>query len=355
MGIVVIGRGIDLSIIATMAISVAWTLNMVSRGMPTPEAFALGAGFAIIVGVLNGIFIAYVEVPALFATLAMGTFVYGFGRSRLFEQDIVYLPASLSWMGDIGRMHVAQIPFAVTFFAAVCVAGFLLLKYTRIGRYFYFMGDNYLAARITGIATRPMTVIQYGLASFVAFIAGLVTTAAVTSMNTRVVNSTLIYDVILVVVVGGIGLKRGGRYSQRHHWHAADWHSSQCNDDHGCTLHAAEPDQKLHPAGGDPGRQHCQSARRADRSARGYLNGIKRCHHANRKTARSYKTWENYIVGIKLLALLFAGVVLSSTATKAQDQGLVDPGRASYFSEMKGKKVVFLPLAMDFISPEGWT
>lgn len=209
MAIVVIGRGIDLSIVATMAISVAWSLYMMNHGMPVALAFALGLGFSVLIGVLNGFFIAYVEVPALFATLAMGIFVYGFGRSRLFDQDIIYLPASASAVAAIGRMHIAQIPVAVLFFAAVCVTGFLILRYTKIGRFFYLMGDNYLAARITGIPTRPAIVIQYALSAFVAFVAGAVTAAAVTSMNTRVANSTLIYDVILVVVVGGIGLSGG--------------------------------------------------------------------------------------------------------------------------------------------------
>ncbi len=209
MAVVVIGRGIDLSIVATMAIPVAWVLYMMNQGVSVAAAFGLGIGFSIGVGILNGIFIAYVEVPALFATLAMGAFVYGFGRSQLFNQDIIYLPTSSSWMAEVGRMHVANIPIAVVFFAVVCVVGFLLLKYTKIGRFFYLMGENYLAARITGIPTRPMIVIQYALSSFVAFIAGIVTAAAVTSMNTRVANSTLIYDVILVVVVGGIGLSGG--------------------------------------------------------------------------------------------------------------------------------------------------
>jgi ribose transport system permease protein len=214
MAIVVIGRGIDLSIVATMAISVAWVLYMMNQGVPTVAALALGCGFSLAVGVLNGIFIAYVEVPALFATLAIGIFVYGFGRSQLFNQDIIYLPANASWIAAVGRMHVAQIPIAVVFFAVICVAGFLLLRYTKVGRFFYLMGENYSAARITGIPTRPMIVIQYALSSFVAFIAGAVTAAAVTSMNTRVANSTLIYDVILVVVVGGIGLS-GGKGSIR--------------------------------------------------------------------------------------------------------------------------------------------
>jgi len=148
-------------------------------------------------------------VPALFATLAIGTFIYGFGRSQLFNQDIIALPKSETWIAEAGRIHVGQIPIAVLFFAVICAAGFLLLRYTKVGRFFYLMGENYLAARITGIPTRPMIVIQYALSSLVAFVAGTVTVAEVTSMNTRVVNSTLIYDVILVVVVGGVGLSGG--------------------------------------------------------------------------------------------------------------------------------------------------
>jgi ribose transport system permease protein len=209
MAIVVIGRGIDLSIVATMAIPVAWVLFMMNQGVSTPIAFILGIGLSLAIGILNGVFIAYVEVPALFATLAMGTFIYGFGRSRLFNQDIIALPKSEYWIAELGRMHVGHIPIAVLFFAAICGAGVLLLRYTKIGRFFYLMGENYLAARITGIPTRPMIVLQYALSSLVAFVAGTVTMAEVTTINTRVVNSTLIYDVILVVVVGGIGLSGG--------------------------------------------------------------------------------------------------------------------------------------------------
>jgi ribose transport system permease protein len=47
------------------------------------------------------------------------------------------------------------------------------------------------------------------LSSLIGFLAGMVTAASVASMNTRIVNSTLIYDVILVVVLGGVGLSGG--------------------------------------------------------------------------------------------------------------------------------------------------
>jgi ribose transport system permease protein len=71
------------------------------------------------------------------------------------------------------------------------------------------MGDNPLTARVTGIPTRPMMLLQYALSGFVAYLAGLVTAAVVNSVSTRVVSSTLVYDVILVAVIGGIGLSGG--------------------------------------------------------------------------------------------------------------------------------------------------
>ena len=67
-------------------------------------------------------------------------------------------------------------------------------------------------ARVTGIPTRPIIVLQYVLAALIGCLAGLVLAASVNSMPTRIFNSTLIYDVILVVVLGGISLI-GGRGS----------------------------------------------------------------------------------------------------------------------------------------------
>ena len=90
-------------------------------------------------------------------------------------------------------------------FAAICFAASLFLNRTRTGRFIYALGDNYLSARITGIAARPLIVLQYVISGLVAFVAGFITVATVTSVDTRVANSTMIYDVILVAVLGGVG------------------------------------------------------------------------------------------------------------------------------------------------------
>ena len=72
------------------------------------------------------------------------------------------------------------------------------------------MGDNPLAARTTGVPVRVLVVLQYVLTSLIALMGGLLMAMLVASMNTRIVSSTLVYDVILVVVLGGVGLS-GGR------------------------------------------------------------------------------------------------------------------------------------------------
>ena len=214
MGLVVIGRGIDLSLVAVMAIAVGWSLQLATDEMPLAQALVLGLAFSLLVGAINGFVIAYVEIPAIFATLAMGTLIYGFGRYFLFNLDVIYLPEGAQALAWLGQGTLLDVPVPIFLFAGVCLAAFLFLRYTKSGRYLRAVGDNLQAARITGVPARPIIVLQYMLSALIGFLAGIVTAASVASMNTRVANSTYVYDVILVVVLGGIGLS-GGRGSIR--------------------------------------------------------------------------------------------------------------------------------------------
>ena len=209
MSLAIIGRGIDLSMVATMALSVAWLLDMLNRGVPISLALLWALGFSVAVGLVNGVLIAYVEIPAIFATLATGILVYGFGKTWLVNVDVVYMPPGHGWFDAIGGGQILTVPTPVLIFAGVSAFSFLFLRFLKPGRFIYAMGDNPLTARITGIPVRPMIVLQYVLISIFAMIAGVVTATAVASMNTRVALSTLVYDVILVVVLGGIGLSGG--------------------------------------------------------------------------------------------------------------------------------------------------
>jgi ribose transport system permease protein len=210
MGLVVISRGIDLAMVATMVVSVSWVLSLAQAGMPLAGALLIGATLVIVIGVTTGILVAYADIPAIFTTLAMGLAVYGAGRAFLFAIDVQNVPGGEAWFSFLGTGSVLGLPMPIVAFALLALAVWALLRFTRFGRFVYATGDNLQAARIAGIPVRRLIVAQYILTSLVAYAAGIVMAAAVSNMSTRVYNSTMIYDVLLVVVLGGISLS-GGR------------------------------------------------------------------------------------------------------------------------------------------------
>jgi len=208
MAVVIIGRGIDLSMVAVMAMSVAWYLQLLGDGTPDNAALAMVLCAVLAFGLVQGFLVAYADVPAIFVTLAGGSFVFGYVRSQLIPSDAVPVPNG-HWVELLGGLRFFGVPIEVYVFAALAGAVFLFLRYTKWGRYVYYAGDNPVAARNIGIPVRPMLVLRYVLSALTAFAAGMLTAASLHSINTRVVNSTLLYDIVLVAVIGGIGLSGG--------------------------------------------------------------------------------------------------------------------------------------------------
>lgn len=210
MAIVVIGRGIDLAMVAMLAIPSALVLQMLQVGHGLPYALCVGLGLAVVTALISGFLVAYAEVPALFTTLAMGIILYGVGQSGMFQYEVIEVPRGFAGFNLLGQGEFLGIPSMVLTFAASVLLVGLFMRKTRLGAFIYAIGDNPNAARSSGISTRPMIIFQYVLAALIATFAGLVVASSVGTMNTRIFNSNLIYDVILVVVLGGIGLS-GGR------------------------------------------------------------------------------------------------------------------------------------------------
>ena len=107
-----------------------------------PAALAIGLVFSLTVGAITGFLIAYVEIPAIFATLAMGTLIYGFGRFFLIDLDVIYLPEAARSIAWIGTGHLGIVPIPVILFAAVCTVAALFLRYIKSGRFIRAIGDN---------------------------------------------------------------------------------------------------------------------------------------------------------------------------------------------------------------------
>lgn len=212
MAVVIVSRGLDLSLIAQMVSGATIFSILVTNGSPASLALLVSFGAMALVGFANAFLIAYVGIPAMLATLASAMFITGLFRFAILRGEFILLlpksnPAVLFLSGNI----LPGVTVPVALMIASLLATWVLLNYSTAGRIIYAMGDNYQAARLTGLPVRTTTVVVYVFAAVTALLAGLVTSAASGAVDFRTVsNGTLLFDVILVVVLGGIPL-RGGR------------------------------------------------------------------------------------------------------------------------------------------------
>ncbi len=210
MAITVIGRGVDLTMVATMVVGIVWALKLHDAGLSFNMALLAACGFAIVVGLIIGIIVAFAEIPAVFTTLALGPVIFGIGNFAFFTEDTHNAPTDVEWLRNLGFDRILGVPVSLYIFALLAVLVWGFLRFTRAGRSVYAIGDNMLAARHTGFPVRPLIVSKYVISALIAVIVGLIVVATNSGINTRLVNTTLVYDVLLVVVLGGIGLS-GGR------------------------------------------------------------------------------------------------------------------------------------------------
>ena len=210
MAVVVIGRGLDLSQVASFAASTAIAIILMNSGYATPIALLVGFLMAVAIGVINGFLISVVEMPPLLTTLASSLAVLGLTRTSAVQHYVVYLSKGHDDFLRIGGNIWGGVPVPILIFLATAIVVHLFLSRTVLGRFVYAHGDNPDAARLTGLPTRPLTMMEYGLCAAVGYVGGIVMISETALMHLQVAESTLIFDVIMVVVLGGVSLV-GGR------------------------------------------------------------------------------------------------------------------------------------------------
>lgn len=208
--IVIISRGLDISQIASLAIGAATAaVVMKSQGSIT-LGIVSGLTVVLVIGVINGFVIAFVEVPPLFATLATNLLFFGLARIFIVGSTyVVYVPDSAQDFLQLGGTFLG-IPLPVLIFFGMALLVHLFLSRTRLGRFIYAHGDNPEAARLSGIPVRPLIILSYSLSAIIGYLAGLVLMAMLSSIDTQIVMGAEIFNVILVAVLGGVSLV-GGR------------------------------------------------------------------------------------------------------------------------------------------------
>ncbi len=206
MTFVILLGDIDLSTGSIITfVNVMCSYMMVHMGVPMGLAIVIALAASTAIGLLNGFMVSTIGIPALIATFATQTAFSGIALILCNGQPINGFTETFKIFGQ-GKIGPVPVPVIIML---VCFAlGAFILNKTYFGRYFYAVGGNIEAARLSGIRTGRVKYLVFALSGFFAGLAGLV---LLSRTNSGMGNAGLGYEfkVITCVVLGGVSVSGG--------------------------------------------------------------------------------------------------------------------------------------------------
>lgn len=213
MTFIIITAGIDISVAgAIMLCAVITAKSLVSFDLPLAAAIGLSVGVGLILGMTNGLLVAYGRVHAIIITFGTAN-VFQFLGLRVFGSSTVNgIPSTLDVFGrgEAGRTLGIPHSFAITI--VIVVAAWWYLRHTSGGRHLFAIGGNAQAARLAGIKVQPRVMIAYALTGALVGLGACFFIASGTSTLDQAVGSGRELAVIAATVIGGTSIL-GGRGS----------------------------------------------------------------------------------------------------------------------------------------------
>jgi len=149
MTFLIASRNIDLSVGSMLGLVMAISgTAMKWYGVSVPLAILLALASGAVLGLINGLVVTVLKVPALLATLGTLVAYRGILNQYMYGETASRFPESIVWLG---QGMVGPIPVPVIVAALAVLAGMIAYKYTRFGRYAVAIGGNEEAARRVGI------------------------------------------------------------------------------------------------------------------------------------------------------------------------------------------------------------
>jgi len=205
MTMVILTGGIDLSVGSVLAVAGIVAAKLSGQGTLVAIAGGLAAGA--LLGTLNGVLITRARIQPFIVTLAMMIAARGVALGVTGENSVRVDRAAAGFLW-LGRGRIVGIPVPVVLAALAFVVGWIVLRYTRFGRYVYAAGDNQDAARLLGLKVDRVLIATYAISGLLAAMAGIVLAGRL-GAGQPVAGTGWELDAIAAVVVGGTLLSGG--------------------------------------------------------------------------------------------------------------------------------------------------
>jgi rhamnose transport system permease protein len=207
--LVIVTRGVDLSVASNLALSGMAAAMLASRNPDLPLILVVLAAVAtgLVLGLLNGWLIGYLELPPIVITLgAMSVY-----------RGLVFVLSGGTWVSahQMPKNFIAfplttflGLPYLVWIAAAAVLVFLFLARYTRFGRDLFAIGNAPNCAGYIGIPMARRLFWTYGLSGAVAGLCGYLWVARYAVAYTEVAYG-FEFTVIAACVIGGVSIAGG--------------------------------------------------------------------------------------------------------------------------------------------------
>lgn len=201
--------GIDLSVGAVASMAGFVTATFVN----SPGGWVLGVVVALtaaaLAGLITGVGVGVFRVHPLIMTLGMSFVVLGLANVWQLQtvQTGAGVPEPLRWLGSGQSLGI--VPNSLLIFVPVALLILLGLRRTGYGRLLFAIGDNPVAARLSGARSWQILILLYAISAVLAAVAGLIVSGLSNTASVSLVDSSVLPSVA-AAVIGGTSIM-GGR------------------------------------------------------------------------------------------------------------------------------------------------
>lgn len=207
MLVILLGQ-IDLSVPWTITVGAMMASAMTAYG-PLGEAAAIPVGIlcGVLIGLVNGVAVAYLRIPSMIITLAVNAVAQGLMVA--YSGGSSPRDSASAAMKFIGAQSTFAIPHAVIVWLVVGAFAVFLLTRTTFGRAVYGIGNRESAAYLSGVPTQRVVMIAFALCGGLAAFGGVLL-AGYAGKAAQSMGDAYLLPAIAAVVLGGTSIL-GGR------------------------------------------------------------------------------------------------------------------------------------------------
>ncbi|MEC9342367.1 MAG: ABC transporter permease [Pseudomonadota bacterium] len=208
MTTVIASGGIDLSVGASVVLSAVIVGIVMEAGYPFWFSALAAIGAVLIVGLVNGILIAYVGMPPFVVTLGMLSFARSIALVLSNNKMIYEFGPDHELLLWIGGGNTFGIPHPLIVMLVLVFIMAFVYKWTRWGQHVFAIGGNESAAILTGIPVPMVKVSVYMFSAFTAGLTGILMAGWLGGVTTNL-GTAMELTVIAAAVIGGANLAGG--------------------------------------------------------------------------------------------------------------------------------------------------